>query len=261
MISEDLGHKLEDITLNTLGQVHKAIINKDETTIVANEESAKAVEGRCKQIQSEIQETSSSYDKSKLEERLARLSGGIAILRVGGDNELIMKERKDRLEDAKNAAKAALEEGAVPGGGKALLECFAHIDINELIPDSLKVAERVGAKIILDALKAPISQILRNAGLDSSVIIDKLLAAKEPNRIFDVVSENFVDAYEAGIIDPLKVIRLAFKNAAKIGESIVSTAALIVNKPAESKDRGGMPSAGGMMGGGGHPGMMDDMDF
>jgi chaperonin GroEL len=227
-ITEDLGIKLENIKLEDLGKAKKVIIDKDNTTLVEGAGKTAAIEGRIKQIRAQIEETTSDYDKEKLQERLAKLAGGVAIIKVGAATETAMKEKKARVEDALNATRAAVEEGIVAGGGVALLRASIAIDSLKLDGD-----EKVGAMIVKRALEEPIRQIVENAGLEGSVIVEKVKAEKVVTRGFDAESLEFVDMIQAGIIDPTKVERVALQNAASVASLLLTTEALITDLPEE----------------------------
>ncbi len=227
-ITEDLGIKLENLTLEDLGKAKKVVIDKDNTTIVDGAGKTGAIEGRIKQIRAQIEETTSDYDKEKLQERLAKLAGGVAIIKVGAATETAMKEKKARVEDALNATRAAVEEGIVAGGGVALLRSASSIDGLKLEGD-----EKVGAMIVRRALEEPIRRIVENAGLEGSVIVEKVKAEKGVTRGFDAESLQFVDMIQAGIIDPTKVERVALENAASVAGLLLTTEALITDLPEE----------------------------
>jgi chaperonin GroEL len=228
-ITEDLGIKLENIKLEDLGKAKKVVVDKDNTTIVEGAGKSSAIEGRIKQIRAQIDETTSDYDREKLQERLAKLAGGVAVIKVGAPTETAMKEKKARVEDALNATRAAVEEGIVPGGGVALLRCTKAIDgLKKLEGD-----ERVGAMIVKRALEEPIRQIVENAGLEGSVIVEKVKAETVPTRGYDAESMEYVDMIQAGIIDPAKVERVALQNAASIASLLLTTEALITDIPEE----------------------------
>src|SRR6266704_1487847 len=227
-ITEDLGIKLENIKLDDLGRTKKVVVDKDNTTIVEGNGKQSAIEGRIKQIRAQIDETTSDYDREKLQERLAKLAGGVAVVKVGAATETAMKEKKARVEDALNATRAAVEEGIVPGGGVALLRASTKIDGLKLEGD-----EKVGAMIVRRALEEPIRQIVENAGLEGSVIVEKVKAEKVATRGFDAESLEFVDMIEAGIIDPTKVERVALQNAASVASLLLTTEALITDLPEE----------------------------
>jgi len=227
-ITEDLGIKLENIKLEDLGKAKKVMVDKDNTTLVEGAGKTGAIEGRIKQIRAQIEETTSDYDKEKLQERLAKLAGGVAVIKVGAATETAMKEKKARVEDALNATRAAVEEGIVPGGGVALLRASTKIDNLKLEGD-----EKVGAMIVRRALEEPIRQIVENAGLEGSVIVEKVKAEKIVTRGFDAESLEYVDMIEAGIIDPTKVERVALQNAASVASLLLTTEALITDLPEE----------------------------
>jgi len=235
-ITEDLGIKLENIKLEDLGRAKKVVVDKDNTTIVEGAGKASTIEGRIKQIRAQIEETTSDYDREKLQERLAKLAGGVAVIKVGAATETAMKEKKARVEDALNATRAAVEEGIVPGGGVALLRASKAIDKLKVEGD-----EKVGANIVKRALEEPIRQIVENAGLEGSVIVEKVKAETVVTRGFDAESMEFVDMLQAGIIDPTKVERVALENAASIASLLLTTEALITDLPEEKKDAPPMP--------------------
>ena len=225
-ITEDLGIKLENIKLEDLGKAKKIVVDKDNTTLVEGSGKTASIEGRIKQIRAQIEETTSDYDREKLQERLAKLAGGVAVIKVGAATETAMKEKKARVEDALNATRAAVEEGIVPGGGVALLRASISIDSLKLEGD-----EKVGAMIVKRALEEPIRQIVENAGLEGSVIVEKVKAEKVVTRGFDAESLEFVDMIQAGIIDPTKVERVALQNAASVASLLLTTEALITDLP------------------------------
>jgi chaperonin GroEL len=227
-ITEDLGIKLENIKLEDLGKAKKVVLDKDNTTIVEGAGKTKEIEGRIKQIRAQIEETTSDYDREKLQERLAKLAGGVAVIKVGAATETAMKEKKARVEDALNATRAAVEEGIVPGGGVALLRASKAIDRVKAEGD-----EKVGAMIVKRALEEPIRQIVENAGLEGSVIVEKVKSEMVPNRGYDADSMEYVDMMQAGIIDPAKVERVALQNAASIAALLLTTEALITDIPEE----------------------------
>ncbi|MCI5049115.1 MAG: chaperonin GroEL [Rickettsiales bacterium] len=253
VISEDIGIKLEGVTLDQLGKAKKVVITKEETTIVDGAGDKAIIENRCSQIRNQIEETSSDYDKEKLQERLAKLSGGVAVLKVGGATEVEVKERKDRVDDALHATRAAVEEGIVPGGGTTLLYASR-------ILDDIKVEnedEQAGINIIRRALQAPIRQIVENAGLDGAVVAGKLLESKDTNQGFNAQSLEYVDMIKAGIIDPTKVVRCALQDAASVAGLMITTEALVADQPEDDKpDAGGMADMAGAMGGMGGMGGM-----
>ena len=244
VISEDLGIKLESVTLDMLGTAKKVQITKEETTIVEGAGSKKDILGRCNQIRAQIDETSSDYDKEKLQERLAKLAGGVAVLRIGGATEIEVKERKDRVDDALHATRAAVEEGVVPGGGVALLyatKCLAKLEGEN--PD-----QKVGVNIVRRALQAPLRQIAENAGVDGAVVAGKLLEGKGGALGFDAQSGKYTDMIKAGIIDPAKVVRTALQDAASVAGLLVTTEAMITDAPAKDEPAmgGGASDMGGM---------------
>jgi len=225
-ITEDLGIKLENIKVTDLGRAKKVVVDKDNTTLVEGAGKTKEIEGRIKQIRAQIEETTSDYDREKLQERLAKLAGGVAVIKVGAATETAMKEKKARVEDALNATRAAVEEGIVPGGGVALLRSAKSIDGLKLAGD-----EKVGALIVKRALEEPIRQIVENAGLEGSVIVEKVKSETVANRGYDAESMEYVDMLQAGIIDPTKVERVALQNAASVASLLLTTEALITDLP------------------------------
>jgi chaperonin GroEL len=228
-ITEDLGIKLENIKLEDLGKAKKIVVDKDNSTIVEGAGKGSTIEGRIKQIRAQIDETTSDYDREKLQERLAKLAGGVAVIKVGAATETAMKEKKARVEDALNATRAAVEEGIVPGGGVALLRASKAIDNMK----KLEGDEAVGARIVRRALEEPIRQIVENAGLEGSVIVEKVKAETVATRGYDADTLAFVDMLQAGIIDPTKVERVALQNAASIASLLLTTEALITEIPEE----------------------------
>jgi chaperonin GroEL len=241
-ITEDLGIKLEKVTLEDLGHVKKVVVDKDKTTLVEGAGASSAIEGRIKQIRMQIEDTTSDYDREKLQERLAKLAGGVAVIKVGAATEMAMKEKKARVEDALNATRAAVEEGIVPGGGVALLRAAKAIDGLK----TLEGDERVGALIVKRALEAPIRQIVENAGLEGSVIVEKVKASTSAAQGYDAEVMAYVDMVQAGIIDPTKVARVALQNAASIASLMLTTAALISDLPDGGRP-GGPPMPQGDM--------------
>ena len=225
-ITEDLGIKLENIKLEDLGKSKKIVVDKDNTTLVEGAGKSSTIEGRIKQIRAQIEETTSDYDREKLQERLAKLAGGVAVVKVGAATETAMKEKKARVEDALNATRAAVEEGIVPGGGVALLRASKSIEKLKLEGD-----EKVGANIVKRALEEPIRQIVENAGLEGSVVVEKVKAETVPTRGFDAESLEYVDMIQAGIIDPTKVERIALQNAASVAGLLLTTEALVTDLP------------------------------
>jgi chaperonin GroEL len=238
-ITEDLGIKLENIKLEDLGKAKKVVVDKDNTTLVEGAGKSSAIEGRIKQIRAQIEETTSDYDREKLQERLAKLAGGVAVIKVGAATETAMKEKKARVEDALNATRAAVEEGIVPGGGVALLRASKAIDT---LAKKLEGDEKVGAMIVRRALEEPIRQIVENAGLEGSVIVEKVKAETVLTRGFDADSNEYVDMIQAGIIDPAKVERVALQNAASIASLLLTTEAIITDIPEEKPAGGGAPA-------------------
>jgi chaperonin GroEL len=229
-ITEDLGIKLEKIMLEDLGRAKKVVVDKDTTTLIEGAGATREIEGRIKQLRAQIEETTSDYDKEKLQERLAKLAGGVAVIKVGAATETEMKEKKARVEDALNATRAAVEEGIVPGGGVALLRAARALDHHTLSGD-----EQTGANIVRRALEEPIRRIAENAGLEGSVVVEKVKAAKEFALGFDAESNEYVDMIHAGIIDPTKVERIALQNAASIASLLLTTEALIADLPEEGQ--------------------------
>src|SRR6201982_2781649 len=227
VISAELGTKLENVTLDMLGNAKKVLIDKESTTIVEGAGKKHDITGRCNQIRARIEETTSDYDREKLQERLAKLAGGVAIIRVGGSTEVEVKERKDRVDDSLHATRAAVEEGIVPGGGVALL--YAAKALNGLTPENSD--QKVGIDIVKRALQSPLRQVAENAGDDGSVVVGKLLDANDLNRGFDAQTGQYVDMVKAGIIDPTKVVRLALQNAASVAGLLVTTEAMVAEKP------------------------------
>ena len=241
-LTEDLGIKLENVKLEDLGHVKKVVVDKDNTTLIDGAGKPSAIEARIKQIRVQIEETTSDYDKEKLQERLAKLAGGVAIIKVGAVTETEMKEKKARVEDALNATRAAVEEGIVPGGGVALLRAANAIDgLKDVEGD-----EKVGAMIVKRALEAPIRQIVENAGLEGSVIVEKVKLLTKPTQGFDAEALDYVDMLEAGIIDPTKVARVALQNAASIASLMLTTAAVISETPDAAKAGEPQMPPGGM---------------
>ncbi|GAA0582947.1 chaperonin GroEL [Rhizomicrobium electricum] len=247
VISEDLGIKLENVKLNMLGTAKKVRITKDDTTIIDGSGGKKDIQARVAQIKQQIEETTSDYDKEKLQERLAKLAGGVAVIRVGGATEVEVKEKKDRVDDALNATKAAVEEGIVPGGGTALL--YATKALANVTGDNDD--QNVGIAIVKKAIQAPIRQIAENAGVEASIVVGKLLDQKNSNFGFNAQSEEYVDLIDAGIVDPTKVVRIAIQNAASVAALLVTTEAMIADRPKKESAAPAMPGGGGM----------GDMDF
>ena len=247
VISEDLGIKLENVTLDMLGRAKKVRIEKENTTIIDGAGKKADIEGRCTQLRAQIEETTSEYDKEKLQERLAKLAGGVAIIRVGGATEIEVKERKDRVDDAIHATRAAVEEGVVAGGGVTFL--YASTRLGGLNPENDD--QKVGIDIVRRALQAPAKQIFANAGEDGSIIVGKLLEKGDANHGFDAQSGTYVDMVKTGIIDPTKVVRLALQGAASVAGLLVTTEVMVADRP----QKGAPAMPGGGMGG------MDGMDF
>ncbi|HZN54898.1 MAG TPA: chaperonin GroEL [Candidatus Polarisedimenticolaceae bacterium] len=244
-ITEDLGIRLENIKLDDLGRAKKIVIDKENTTIIEGAGKSKAIEGRVKQLRTQIDETTSDYDREKLQERLAKLVGGVAVIKVGAATESEMKEKKARVEDAMHATKAAVEEGIVPGGGVALIRCVPGLD--ELIKKEKNEDMAVGIRIVKRALEEPIRQIANNAGYEGSVIVNQVKSL-EKDKGFDAQSEKFVNMHEAGIIDPTKVVRSALQNAASIASLMLTTEA-VINEIPDEKKAGPPQGMGGGMGG------------
>ncbi|HEX9861252.1 MAG TPA: chaperonin GroEL [Nitrospirota bacterium] len=249
VISEDLGLKLENVQMSDLGNVKKIHVDKDNTTLVEGAGDMAKIQGRVKQIKAQVAETTSDYDREKLQERLAKLVGGVAVIKVGAATETEMKEKKARVEDALHATRAAVEEGIVPGGGVALLRCSKALDKLTLEND-----EQLGVNIVRRALEEPIRQIVANAGLEGSIIVQKVKGMKV-NEGFDASADEYVDMLKAGIIDPTKVTRTALQNAASVASLMLTTEVMITDLP-EEKGEGGMPGMGGMGGMGGGMGGM-----
>ncbi|MDA0995977.1 MAG: chaperonin GroEL [Proteobacteria bacterium] len=249
VISEDLGIKLENVTLKDLGSCKSIKVDKDNTTIIDGSGKKSDIEARCNSIKKQIDESTSDYDKEKLQERLAKLAGGVAVIKVGGATEVEVKERKDRVDDALNSTKAAVQEGVVTGGGCALLYALDALDGIKVKGDD----QKAGVEIIRKALQAPIRQIISNAGVDASVVVGKLLEGKKGNMGYDAQAEEYVDMFAKGIIDPTKVVRTALQDAASISGLLITTEAMIADKPEDknSSNGGGMPPMGGMGGMGG----------
>ena len=246
VISSDLGMKLEDVTLNHLGTAKTVTVTKEDTTIVDGAGDKAAIEARVAQIKTQIEEATSDYDKEKLQERLGKLSGGVAVIKVGGSTEVEVKEKKDRVDDALHATRAAVKEGIIAGGGVALLYATKALDALKPVNDD----QRVGVDIIRKTLQAPIRQILANAAVDGAVVVGKLLEKYDVNYGFNARNDSYTNMFEAGIIDPTKVVRIALEGAASVASLLITTEAMIAEKPEPVQ-----PSAKGM--GGGMPGMMD----
>jgi chaperonin GroEL len=239
VISEELGIKLENVTMDMLGRAKRLVVDKDDTTIIDGAGKKSEIEGRCNEIRAQIEETTSDYDREKLQERLAKLAGGVAVLRVGGASEVEVKERKDRVEDAMHATRAAVEEGIVAGGGVALL--YAAKALEGLKPGNPD--QQVGIDIVRRALQAPARQIVQNAGHDGAVVVGKLIDRNDSNWGFDAQTNQYVDMFKAGIIDPTKVVRCALQDAASVAGLLVTTEAMVAEKP-EKKEMPSMPQPG-----------------
>jgi len=249
VISEEVGISLDAVTLDMLGSAKRVEITKDETTIVDGTGDKSEIEARCLQIRAQAEDTTSDYDREKLQERLAKLAGGVAVIRVGGATEVEVKERKDRVDDAMHATRAAVEEGIVAGGGVALVKSISSLD-------SLKPTNRdqeVGVEIVRRALQAPARNIADNAGAEGSVIVGKLMEGKSDTEGYDAANGVFTDMIKAGVIDPTKVVRSSLQNAASVASLLITTEAMVAEKP-ESKE-GGPPAAPDMGGMGGMGGM------
>jgi chaperonin GroEL len=243
VVSEDLGIKLENVTVKMLGTAKRVVINKDDTMVVDGAGKKAEIQGRCNQIRAQVEETASDYDREKLQERLAKLAGGVAVITVGGNTEIEVKERKDLVDDALHATRAAVEEGVVAGGGAALLHATRALDKVKLKDHD----QQVGVDIVRHAIRYPARLIVDNAGLDGSVIVGKLLETKDTNQGFDAQAEKYVNMIKAGIIDPTKVVRIALEDSASVAGLLITTEAMIAEKPE--------PKSGG--GGGGAPDMGD----
>jgi chaperonin GroEL len=251
VISEDLGIKLENVKLSMLGTAKTVKIDKDNTTIIDGAGKKADIQSRVGQIKAQIEETTSDYDKEKLQERLAKLAGGVAVIRVGGSTEVEVKEKKDRVDDALNATKAAVEEGIVPGGGTALL--YATKALANLTGDNEDQTQ--GIAIVRKAIQAPIRQIVENSGVEASIVVGKLLEQKSHTFGWDAQNEKYVDFIEAGIVDPTKVVRTALQNASSVAALLITTEAMVADRPKRESGAGGGGMPGGGMGG------MGDMDF
>src|SRR5213075_1794562 len=243
LISEELGIKLETVTLAMLGRAKKVVIEKEKTTIINGAGKRKDIEARVAQIKAQIEETTSDYDREKLQERLAKLAGGVAVIKVGGATEVEVKEKKDRVEDALNATRAAVEEGIVPGGGVALLR--AKKAVGRITNENADV--QAGINIVLKALEAPVRQIAENSGVEGSIVVGKILENKSETFGFDAQTEEYVDMVDKGIIDPAKVVRTALQDASSVAGLLVTTEAMVAELPREPAPA--MPGGGGGMGG------------
>ncbi|MBD3820152.1 MAG: chaperonin GroEL, partial [Brevundimonas diminuta] len=246
VISEDLGIKLETVTLDMLGKAKKVSITKDDTTIVEGSGEKDGIEARVGQIKRQIEDTTSDYDREKLQERLAKLAGGVAVLRVGGSTEVEVKEKKDRVDDALNATRAAADEGIVPGGGVALLQASKKlIDLKGVNAD-----QNAGINIVRRALQAPIRQISENSGVEGSIVVGKVMDSTDASFGFNAQTEEYGDLVQMGVIDPAKVVRSALKSAASVAGIMITTEAAIADAPKKAS-AGGAPDMGGMGGMGG----------
>ena len=244
LISQDLGIKLENVTTAMLGRAKKVIIEKEKTTIVHGAGNKPDIEGRVQQIKTQIEETTSDYDREKLQERLAKLAGGVAVIRVGGATEVEVKEKKDRVEDALNATRAAVEEGIVAGGGVALLRAKKAVGrIHDENPDV-----QAGINIVLKALESPVRQIAENSGVEGSIVVGKIMDNKSETYGFDAQDEKYVDMIEAGIVDPAKVVRTALQDAASVAGLLVTTEAMVAELPKEPVPAMPPGGTGGEMG-------------
>jgi len=240
VISEELGQKLENVTLADLGRARKVVVDKDDTTIIDGAGERKALEGRCQEIRAQIETTTSEYDREKLQERLAKLSGGVAVIKVGAATETEMKEKKARVEDALHATRAAVEEGVVPGGGVALLRCRKALDG---LADALPQEQRAGVGIVRRALEEPLRRLAANAGLEGAIVVDKVEHLKGSHG-WNARTEEYQDLVAAGVIDPTKVVRAALQNAASVASLLLTTEALIAERPQKRSPAGGMPDMG-----------------
>jgi chaperonin GroEL len=244
VVSEDLGIKLENVSLDMLGTSKRVTITKEETTIVDGAGKKNDILGRCNQIRAQVEETTSDYDKEKLQERLAKLAGGIAVIRVGGATEIEVKEKKDRVEDAMHATRAAVEEGIVPGGGVALLYATRALDKLTVENDD----QQVGINIVRKAIQAPVRQIVENSGVDGAVVAGKLLEQKSSTYGYDAQAGVYTDLVKAGIIDPTKVVRTALQDASSVAGLLITTEAMVAEKPEPPSAAPAMPDMGGMGG-------------
>jgi len=252
LISEDLGMKLENVTMDMLGTAKKISINKDDTTIVDGAGDKSEIEARVAQIKAQIEETTSDYDKEKLQERLAKLAGGVAVIRVGGATEVEVKERKDRVDDALNATRAAVQEGVIVGGGTALIQAAKKLDKVK----TENADQEAGVKIVARALEAPLRQIAENAGVDGSVVAGKIRESSDLVHGFNAQTEEYGDMFKFGVIDPAKVVRTALEDASSVAGLLITTEAMVADKPEPKAATPAMPDMGGMGGMGGMPGMM-----
>ncbi len=240
VISEEIGVKLESVTLDWLGSAKKVTVDKDNTTIVEGAGSEADIKGRIQQIKRQIEDTTSDYDREKLQERLAKLSGGVAVIKVGAATETEMKEKKARVEDAMHATKAAVEEGIVPGGGVALLRCAQNLKKLKLTGDM-----KFGVDILLESLEHPVKQIVNNAGFEGAIVVEKIKGSRNKNWGFDALNEKYVDMISAGIIDPTKVVRIALQNAASVAGLLLTTQGLVAEIKEEKEHAPAMPPGGG----------------
>jgi chaperonin GroEL len=244
VISEDLGMKLENVTMDMLGTAKKIVIKKDDTTIVDGAGEKAEIEARVTQIRQQIEETTSDYDREKLQERVAKLAGGVAVIRVGGMTEVEVKERKDRVDDALNATRAAVQEGVVVGGGVALVQGAKSLEgVKGENSD-----QDAGIAIVRRALEAPLRQIAENAGVDGSVVAGKIRESSDLSFGFNAQTEEYGDMFKFGVIDPAKVVRTALEDAASIAGLLITTEAMVADKPKKDDGRPGMPDMGGMGG-------------
>jgi chaperonin GroEL len=250
VISEDLGIKLENVKLNMLGSAKTVRIDKDNTTIVDGAGKKADIQARVNQIKVQIEETTSDYDREKLQERLAKLAGGVAVIRVGGATEVEVKERKDRVDDALNATKAAVEEGIIPGGGTALL--YATKALKDVTGDNED--QNQGINIVRRAIQYPIRQIVANAGQEASIVVGKLMEQRSSTQGYNAQTGEYQDFLDSGIVDPTKVVRVALQNAASVAGLLITTEAMITDRPKKEAAPMGGPGGGGMGG-------MGDMDF
>jgi chaperonin GroEL len=251
VISEDMGRKLEQATVADLGVAKRIVIDKDNTTIIDGSGKKSEIQARVAQIKAQIEETTSDYDKEKLKERLAKLSGGVAVIHVGAPSEVEMKEKKARVEDALNATRAAVEEGIVAGGGTAILRAASKLKKENFSED-----EQFGVTIIKRASEEPVRQIAANAGLDGAIVLDRVLQNKSATYGYNAYSDEYTDLLKDGVIDPVKVVRCALENAASVASLMLTTETMIAEAPKKDAPAGGAPGMGGMGGMGGMDGMM-----
>ncbi|MFP4269062.1 MAG: TCP-1/cpn60 chaperonin family protein, partial [Alphaproteobacteria bacterium] len=239
------GIKLENVTLDMLGRAKRVVIKKEDTTIIDGYGEKDAIEGRCSQIRAQMEETTSDYDREKLQERLAKLAGGVAVIRVGGATEVEVKERKDRVDDAMNATRAAVEEGIVPGGGTSLLRATSALEGLKAPNDD----QRRGIDIVRHAIQSPVRQIATNAGVDASVVVGKLLENSEYNYGYNAGTDTYEDLVKTGVIDPVKVVRTALEDAASVAGLLITTEAMVAEKPEQKSGGQGAEAGMGGMGG------------